>query len=145
MVSICIPPLRKRRDEISIFIDHFLRKYSQEEGKEVNSISREVMDILMKHDYQGNVRELENIIQRAVVLARGKLITTDDLSPHIRKLRSEKDEIMEGSLVKSVESMEKRMILDALKESEGNQSRAARSLGITERNLRYKMKKYGMK
>jgi len=145
VVTICIPPLRERREEIPLFIDHFLRNYSKEEEKEIHSVSKEVMNILMKHDYPGNVRELENIIQRAVVLARTNLITTDDLAPHIGHLKSEEDEESEGSLVQNIETLEKRMIRDALKVAKGNQSEAARSLGITERNMRYKMKKYGMK
>lgn len=97
----------------------------------------------MKYDYPGNVRELENIVQRAVVLARSDTITTGDLAPHVLGLKHEVEET--GTLVQRVESLEKRLIRDALEESGGNQSEAARSLGITERNLRYKMKKFRMK
>lgn len=145
VVTIRIPPLRERREEISLFIDHFIRKYSQEEGKEILSVSKEAMDILMKHDYPGNVRELENMIQRAVVLARSDLITTDDMASYIGHYKTETNEKSEDSLVQSVENLEIHMIRHALQTANGNQSEAARALGITERNMRYKMKKYGMK
>ena len=145
VVTISIPPLRERREEIPLFIDHFLRKYREEEKKEIDSVSKEAMNALLKYDFPGNVRELENIIHRGVVLARSEIITTDDLPPHLGHLKSEMKNLPKGSLVDQVEWFEKEMIQKALSESKGNQSEAARFLGITERNIRYKMKKYGMK
>ncbi|MCK5145506.1 sigma-54-dependent Fis family transcriptional regulator [bacterium] len=146
VVSISIPPLRERREDIPFLIDHFIKRYSEEEAKSVSTVSREVMDSLMKHDYPGNVRELENIIQRGVVMARGEAVSTVDLPPGIGRLQAERVEPVEdGSLTASVEALERQMILHALAEAKGNQSAAARLLSITERNLRYKMKKYGMK
>jgi len=142
VVTINIPPLRERREEIPLFIDYFLRRFSQQEGKETNSISKEAMDLLIKYNYPGNVRELENIVQRAVVMARSDIITTDDLPPQIRS--AEQKEAC-STMTECVAALEKRLITEALKTSGGNQTQAARSLGLTERNLRYKMKKYGMK
>jgi len=145
VVTINIPPLRERKEEIPLFIDHFIRKYGKEEGKSVTSLSKETMDILMKYNYPGNVRELENIIQRAVVLTQEPVISTAALSPQVMTLKGESDIKEPGSLTEKVEALENYLIRTAIQNSRGNQSEAARSLGITERNLRYKMKKYLMK
>jgi len=146
VICIPIPPLRERREDIPFLIDHFLHRYSTEEGKAVDSVSREVMDLLMKHDYPGNVRQLENLMQRGVVMARGNAVTTADLPPGFGTLPHESsDEVESGALNARVAALEQLMIRHALAESGGNQSQAARRLSITERNLRYKMKKYGMK
>ena len=145
VVCIRIPPLHDRREEIPLLVDHFLRKFAEEEGRDSLAVSKEAMDTLMKYGYPGNVRELENIIQRAVVLARQDTITTADLPPHVAGLEEEGTLQDEGSLTERVEALERHLIRDALSKSGGNQSEAARVLGLTERNLRYKMKKYGMK
>jgi two-component system NtrC family response regulator len=143
VISIRIPPLRERREDIPHLADHFLRKYAGEEGKDIRSLSREALDVLMKYDYPGNVRELENLIQRAVVLCRGDLITVEDLSLPRKESRMKEGEAR--TLADRVAHLEKKLIMEALGKSGGNQSGAARALGLTERNLRYKMKKYGMK
>jgi DNA-binding NtrC family response regulator len=103
------------------------------------------MDLLMKHDYPGNVRELENLIERAVVMARGDLLTTDDLPAALRSDKSPSPSPALSSLPEVVETLEREAIAKALREAGGNQSRAAAALGLTERHLRYKLKKYGMK
>ena len=144
VISIFIPPLRERKTEIPLFVDFFLRKYSAEEGTEIHSLTKEALDVLMKYEYPGNVRELENIIQRAVVLARSEVIHTDDLVPYLGS-QTEIDTEQKSALVQSVEHLEISMINEALQNANGNQSKAARSLGISERHLRYKLKKYGMK
>jgi len=149
VISIRIPPLRERRNDISPLISHFISRYAVENDKEIEGVSKEAMDVLMKYDYPGNVRELENAIERAVVMARGTLITAEDLPVHIRSTRSESESgygsVAGGSLPEMVENLERHLIADALAESDGNQSKAAELLGISERNLRYKLKKYGMK
>ncbi len=101
----------------------------------------------MRHNYPGNVRELENIIERAVVLTRGKIISLNDLPMNIKGFKEEKAITMsgEGTLTDQVEALEKQSIYDALQESGGNQTRAGKLLGLTERNLRYKLKKYNIK
>jgi len=148
VISVTIPPLRDRRGDIPPLISHFISRYAGENDKDIQGVSKEAMDILMKYDYPGNVRELENAIERAVVMSRGALITTEDLPIHIRIARSERDSPYraEGeSLPEIVENLERHLIADALAEADGNQSKAAEALGISERNLRYKLKKYGMK
>jgi two-component system NtrC family response regulator len=108
-------------------------------------MSREAMDLLMKYEYPGNVRELENLVHRAVVLSRGTLITTADLPPRLGGMGTERPEDTEsGSFVDRVAAFERRLILDALEHAEGVQTRAARQLGMSERHLRYKLKKYGL-
>ena len=148
VISVTIPPLRDRRGDIPPLISHFTSRYAIENDKDIEGISKEAMDILMKYDYPGNVRELENAMERAVVMTRGTVITTEDLPIHIRIARSERDSAygIEGrSLPEMVENLERHLIADALAETDSNQSKAAEALGIGERNLRYKLKKYGMK
>jgi len=145
VVTIHLPPLRARRADIPPLVEHFLDRYAEENGKSVTGVSREAMDLLMKYDYPGNVRELENLIERAVVMARGDLLTTDDLPATLRSDKSLPPSPAPSSLPETVEAVEREAIARALREAGGNQSRAAAALGLTERHLRYKLKKYGMK
>lgn len=145
VIRIMIPPLRKRKIEIPLLVDHFFIKYGEEEDKHIKSISKEAMDWLMKYDYPGNIRELENIIQRAVVFAREDIITREDLKTDDIELNISEGDGETKTLAHQVQTLEKDLIYDALNRSDGNQSEAARMLGITERNLRYKLKKYQMK
>ncbi len=141
VVSINIPPLRERRDDIPLLIDFFVRKYNHPEKQ----LTREALDILMKYDYPGNVRELENIVQRACVLSRGNTISTNDFPLNIRSLKAENNnsefQPRIDDINLQVEALEKEIIRMALKETNGNQSKAAKLLNISERNLRYKIEK----
>ncbi|MCJ7784551.1 MAG: sigma 54-interacting transcriptional regulator, partial [Desulfobacterales bacterium] len=145
VISIVLPHLRERREDISLLIDYFFKKYSEENQKSISDISKEARSLLLRYPYPGNVRELENIIERAVVLCRGELITTQDLPFHLKEEKSEKlwePSKKEKSLPESLEEIEKDSILNALHQHQGVQTKAAESLGISERVLRYKMKKY---
>jgi two-component system NtrC family response regulator len=148
VISIALPPLRDRKEEIPLLIDYFLKRYSEENQKSILDISKEARTLLLRYPYPGNVRELENLIERAVILCRGEMITTQDLPFH---LKDEKSETMSESskkaksLPESLEEMERDSILRALHQHQGVQTKAAESLGISERVLRYKMKKYGIK
>jgi Nif-specific regulatory protein len=147
VVTISLPPLRERKEDIPPLIEHFLKKYSGENQKPVVSFSKEARDLLMNYHYPGNIRELENIIERAVVLSRGDSITTQDLPLNLRESKVE-DLMKEGaggrSLPEILEEIERLRINQALGKSHGVQTKAAEELGISERVLRYKMKKYGM-
>lgn len=147
IVSLHIPPLRERREDILPLIDHFLKKYSKENFKGNLTLSKEAVDFLLKYNFPGNVRELENIIERAVVLSRSELITLKDLPDVIKGFKAEKEILAndQATLTEQVEELEKKLIYDALSKANGNQSQAARTLGLTERNLRYKMQKYAIK
>ncbi len=140
IVRIEIPPLRERKEDIPLFLDFFLRKFNQRHRKSVKGYAREARDALIKHDYPGNVRELENIVERAVVLARGEYITRGDLS----MFNAAGPPSAEGSMKQVVESMEKRMITEALVSANWVQTKAAEAIGVSERMLRYKMKKLGI-
>jgi len=144
VVVMSIPPLRERKADIPLLTEHFLKRYARENGKEIDGLSREAKDLLLKYDYPGNVRELENIIERAVVISRGPVISVEDL-PFQERAPGNGTE-RSGSLMKdSVEALEQRLIEDAMRQVNNNQSRAADLLGISERMLRYKLKKYGLK
>jgi two-component system NtrC family response regulator len=150
VINIYVPPLRKRKEDIPLLIDHFIKKFAEENRKSIQGISREAMDLLMKYDYPGNVRELENMIERAVVLARGEIIEKEDLPIqfHIKNGSNETLPPLEyypGNFREKVEAFEKDLIVQALEKAGYNQSKAARALGLSERNLRYKMNKYGLK
>jgi len=142
VIPITIPPLRERREDITELVYHFIEKHARINRREVTGISTEAMDWLLKYDYPGNVRELENIIERAVILARNEIITTEDLPlPQHSKPRSLSNE----SLPLQVEQLEQRLIEKAVRASHGVQTKAADLLGISERVLRYKLAKYGIK
>ena len=146
IVAIKIPPLRERKEDILPLVEFFLTKYAKENNKESFSISKEAVDLLMKYAYPGNVRELENSIERAVVLSRGNTLTQNDLPMSIKGFVPElSNEMQEGTLVEIVEALEKKLIISALAKSGGNQTQAGKLLGLTERNLRYKLQKYGIK
>ncbi|NWF93183.1 MAG: sigma-54-dependent Fis family transcriptional regulator [Syntrophaceae bacterium] len=145
VISVPLPPLRERKEDIPLLIDHFLKKYSKENRKSISDISKEARALLLRYPYPGNVRELENVIERAVVLCRGEVITTQDLPFHLKEERSEKlwePFRKEKTLPESLEEIEREAILKALHQYQGVQTKAAQSLGISERVLRYKIKKY---
>ena len=139
VVAITLPPLRERREDVPLLVDHFLRRFA-DEGRP-RGISREAMDLLLKHDYPGNVRELENLVHRAVVLARGDTITKADLPLHLVGLKPEAKGEM-GGFAERVMAFEKTLIDEALEKAGGVQTRAAAALGMSERHLRYRLKKY---
>ncbi len=144
IVFIKIPPLRERKEDILPLIEFFMDKYAKENKKEKIEISKDAADYLLKYSYPGNVRELENIIERAVVLARGSMITLNDLPMTVKGL-SEENQFPDsegGPLTDQVEALEKKLIYDALRQAGGNQTKAGKILGLSERNLRYKLKKY---
>lgn len=145
VVTVEIPPLRRRRSDIPLLVEHFIRKH-EALGRRARTISREAMDLLLRYDYPGNVRELENILQRTLVLARGEVVAREDLPANVRSA-AESARPGEpgggGSLRERVAALERAAITEALEREDGNQTRAAHRLGISERALRYKLSKYG--
>jgi two-component system NtrC family response regulator len=145
VITIFLPALKERREDIPLLIDHFLQEYAGKNRKPVPKVSKEARDLLLKYNYPGNVRELENIIERSVVISRNDIITTRDLPFQVREGLDEAALGLEGkgrSLNEMLSGMERDLITKALDEHGGIQTKAARSLGISERVLRYKMKKY---
>lgn len=142
-----IPPLRERREDIPLLAEHFLQKYRQKHQKQIPGITREALEVLLTAAFPGNVRELENEIERAVALAdEGKPITPDLLSPRLREEGSRWGEFLRrpGSLKEIVESVEKHLIRQKLRECRGNISRAARELGLSRVGLQKKIRRYGI-
>ena len=145
MVNLKIPPLKERREDIPVLMTHFIRRFGTANRKKIDGVSREAQDILVKYDYPGNVRELENIIERAVVITRGPVISTEDL-PFQNPVSQTGDagafKTSVGNLHQAVAAMEFQMITEAMHQADFNQSKAALLLGLSERMLRYKLKKY---
>ncbi|OGW34654.1 MAG: two-component system response regulator [Nitrospirae bacterium GWC2_56_14] len=145
VVSVVIPPLRDRKEDIPALMEHFIKKYAEENKKAISGVAAEARDLLMRYAYPGNVRELENFIERAVVLAKRGTITSADLPLHLQGAGND-DPVpavpSQGQLNETLDTVERGLILDALKGSNGVQTRAAERLGISERVLRYKLKKY---
>jgi len=157
VISLDLPPLRHRKEDIPLLAEHFLEKYRVKLGREVKVISSEAMECLKGYNYPGNVRELENIIERAVALERTAVILPESLPSHV--LQGEGADRPGGAppvglpggvppegldLEKSMEEYEKRILLDALREAGGVKKRAAELLGLTFRSMRYKLDKYGL-
>lgn len=137
VLEVEVPPLRQRREDIPALIDYFLERYALPGAR----FSPEALDVLVKYPFPGNVRELENIVQRTVTLARVGVIRPDDLPEEVRRHQV----TSEGVLADRLEAVEREMLLSALEKSGWVQTQAADRLGISERVLRYKMKKYGLK
>ncbi len=144
VVALSLPPLRERKEDLPALIDHFLEKFAAENGKIIKGVTSEARDMLIKYDYPGNVRELVNIIERAVVIARDEYISIDDL-PFKSLTRETKEEKSRGTLRDSLEELERRLISEAMDSADDSQARAAEMLGMTQRMLRYKLKKYDLK
>ncbi|MBI3393693.1 MAG: sigma-54-dependent Fis family transcriptional regulator [Nitrospirae bacterium] len=144
VVSIPIPPLREREEDLPRLVDHFVRKFNREERVSVNA---DVLALLKRHAWPGNVRELENVIERASILRAGPSITRAELPPGFGEAVAVEilypGGLPEGSL--SLERLERELIERALRRFGGNQSRAARYLGISRPTLIYRMKKYGLR
>ena len=146
VVTMGIPPLKERKEDISALIDHFLKRYAEENGKDMEGVSSEAYDLLLKYDYPGNVRELENIIERAVVICRDAVVSIEDLPfPEDMFDTAGSHREAEGLLRGSVEELERKLIVEAMEKTGEHQTKAAELLGISERMLRYKLKKYGLK
>jgi two-component system NtrC family response regulator len=144
VMTISIPPLRERKEDVPLLLSHFLKKSEKEIGKEIKGFSREAFDILMKYDFPGNVRELENIVARSIILCRGEQITLDDLPLNVFSPSEKSATQVLSGLEQQVEALERNLIVSELRRCGGNQSQVARNLKITDRKLRYKIKKYGL-
>ncbi len=149
VVPIVIPPLRERREDIPLLIEHFIKKINEENGKRVKGVSEETLAWMTRYDWPGNVRELENLIERMVALTPNEYIQPRELpfsSLDTPKTNGLKDSILQGnvSLLKAEEEFERELISDALKRANNVQSQAAELLGISRRILKYKIDKLGI-
>jgi DNA-binding NtrC family response regulator len=149
VVPIVIPPLRERKEDIPMLIDHFVNKFNGENNKNVKGISKEALDLLMQYEWPGNVRELENLVERVIALTSNESIQLNELPlsfKNIPKISGLKESVLEGkvSFTQAEEDFEREVILDALKKTNYIQSHAAEILGISRRILKYKMDKLGI-
>jgi two-component system response regulator HydG len=145
VIPIHLPPVRERKEDIPALANHFLSLYREKNKKEIKEISPKALDLLIRHDWPGNIRELENCLERAVIVARGELIAPADLPPAIQNLPAGKEdaEIPFPAGI-SLQEAEKALILKTLEDAGGNRSRAAEILGINRRTLQMKLKEFGM-
>ncbi len=141
---IYVPPLRERGADILLLADYFVCKYSKVLKKSVKRISTSAIEQLMSYHWPGNVRELENCIERAVLLTQGDTIEAIHLPPTLQMKNKSETRIHRGKLEILVGTYERDLIMDALKDSKGNISEAARLLGTTRRVIQYKVRKYGI-
>jgi two-component system response regulator HydG len=145
VVPVTMPPLRERKEDIPPLADHFLAVYREKNRKPLKGISGKALDLLVRYDWPGNIRELENCIERAVIMAKEEMITPVDFPPQIQKLSGEKE--TGGFAIPygiSLEAMERELIVKTLAETGGNRTRASEILGINRRTLQNKLKEYGI-
>ena len=152
VIQIKLPLLRERKEDIPLLAEHFFRKYVQELDKEVREISPDAVKLLVNYDYPGNVRELQNIIERAIALETNKTLTAENLESYINEQQGVKsiddtlfDIPAEGiDLEKVVEDLERNLLLKALQRAKGVKKKAAELLNINFRSIRYRLEKYGI-
>lgn len=144
VVPIDIPPLRARRGDIAILVDHFIRELNREDGRRIDGITPDALDMLKQYSWPGNVRELRNMVEHMVVMARGKRITVRDIPSEIKfgdtagGGKQEEDDL-------SLAGTERRKIEEALRVCSGNRTAAAKRLGISRRTLHRKLNEYGLR
>jgi len=156
VIPIVLPPLRERREDIPLLAEHFLEKYSTQMEKPVNAVSRPAMDLLQKHDWPGNIRELENVIERAVALESTPSVQPESLPATVRggsarlspALSNVGTEVLPADgldLEARVQEIERGYIAQALERANGVQVKAADLLGMSFRSFRYYVKKYNLR
>ena len=141
--TIFVPPLRERKADLLVLVDHFIEKFAREHHKAVKRISTPAIDMLMSYHWPGNVRELENTLERAVLMCDSQVIHGHHLPPSLQTAEAS-GTVTRVSLADAVAGFEKDLIQDALKTTRGNRAKAARLLDTTERVLNYKVRKYGI-
>jgi DNA-binding NtrC family response regulator len=145
VVALSLPPLRERKEDLPELIHFYLSFFAEENGKTFSGLTAEARDLLLKYHYPGNVRELVNIMERAIVIARSDYITVSDLPFPNNSTQKTSGKKTSGTLRESLENLEKQLIGEAMDKASDNQTRAAEILGMSERMLRYKLKKYNLK
>jgi two-component system response regulator HydG len=152
VVAIEAPPLRDRVEDIPVLAQHFLSRFGEKNRKQVKGITPQAMDLLIRYGWPGNIRELENAMERAVILLQGEYVSERELPAATQGgtlqecaegIRSREANTLQGAAgANTLEDIERSTILQTLRELGGNKSEAARRLGITRRTLKLKLKKY---
>ena len=162
VVPMRVPPLRERKEDVPLLVEYFLKKYSQRLAKEVQEISSYGLQVLMNYHFPGNVRELENIIERGVALATSNIILPESLTfsnkvkptandsesnngfDNLFLAATSEEELFDVGIEKIIDNLEKRLIAHTLKKTNNSKMRAAELLQLSFRSLRYKVKKYDL-
>jgi len=142
VVEIVLPPLRERRGDVPLLAQNFLREFARENGKAVNDLTADALEALMNYSWPGNVREMRTAIEHAVVLSRGDRISLRDLPATVRGGGSGGDARLPAGKALTVKDAEKQLILRALKETDGNRTRAAQAIGMSRRTFHRKLHEY---
>ena len=142
VIPIRMPPLRERREDIPLLAEHFLAAISERNSKMIRGFSPDVMDLLIRNRWKGNVREMENVVERAVIMSRGDMIQREDLPAHL--LDVDQEGVQGVTPGRPLSEMEREAILSTLDLTGGNRTETARMLGISRRTLQYKLKEYGV-
>jgi len=156
VIPISLPPLRERREDIPLLAQHFMAKYTEQMDKQITGISHEAMDLLVHHEWPGNIRELENVLERAVALEATPVVLPDSLPANIRGEASTRSHVSVAAPVSGlpdtgfdleahVQEIERGYIAEALKRAGGVQVKAAELLGMSFRSFRYYVKKYNLR
>ena len=143
VIKINLPPLSKRREDIPLLVEHFVKKFNMKKNRKIAGVSEEVMEFFMKYDFKGNIRELENIIEHSFVLCHNQLITMEHLSADLQKTYKEKKRIGTDRSLRLKET-EKEIIVHTLNKHHGNRKKTAAELNINPSTLWRKMKKLGI-
>jgi DNA-binding NtrC family response regulator len=142
VVTINVPPLRERKEDIPLLANHFFKKFVVVNSKKITGISSEVMDMLIDYHWPGNVRELENVIEHAVVVCKNNEITPGDLPNTLKMSIREKENLPGSNAAITLEDLEKKHIKEVLNRNKGNISKSAKNLGIDRVTLYNKIKKH---
>jgi len=145
VVQITLPSLRERKEDIPLLLHHFLNQFREENGKELEGFTPEALEALTSYAWPGNIRELRNVIERMVVLARGDKLTVRDVPVEVREGQNSSKASGPLKGVTSMQEAEKRMIRQALDDNKGNRTLAAKQLGISRRTLHRKLNDYGLR
>jgi len=141
VVKLVLPPLRERKEDIPLLVEHFIRKFGRLSGKEIQGLSPEVMPVLMSHDFPGNIREMENIIEYATVVCKNGLIGAEHLPDYLKDQAEGKSERPSFEKASSLKDMERSYIYEALSRNDWNRSATAAEMGIHPTTLWRKMRR----
>lgn len=146
VIPIQIPPLRERKTDIPVLIEHFLKKYNSIHSKSINKLNNDALSLLLKYNWPGNVRQLESVIERTVLLTEGNTITKDDLPLELKVMPIEINkyefDLPEAGI--NFYELEKEILVQAMKKSDGVIAKAANLLGMSYRTLQYRLEKFGI-
>jgi two-component system response regulator HydG len=145
VVPVHLPPLRKRKDDIPLLVEHFLNIYREKNKSSVKGFLPKTMDIMVRYDWPGNVRELENVIERSILLSRSEFISPEDLPQPVQGAEDKDQSLVSVPQGMTLKEVEKEVIIQTLSDTKGSRTQTARILGISRKTLQNKLKEYSIK